>query len=353
MTGKRRFNFRLYFTGNVFGILLITLAVSGAVIYLLDLSFPEGISVPMIFWMLLVSVVLGTSITGFLSSKILSPITRLNQAMGKVAAGDFTVRLENTSIIDDVRVTYDNFNTMVRELNATEMLQSDFISSVSHEFKTPLAAIEGYATLLEDPSQSPQEQRECVERILFNTRRLTELTGNVLLLSKVDNQAIPAETKSFRLDEQIRQAILLLEPRWQERETEFDVELESVTWRGNESLLLHVWTNLIGNAVKFGPRGGTVKLTLQSTPAGAVFTVADQGPGIAPEAMAHIFDRFYQGDTSHRSEGNGLGLALVRRILDFCGGTVAVSSVPGEGSVFTVTLPRAGRQPETAIINKS
>jgi signal transduction histidine kinase len=289
--------------------------------------------------MLLVSVVLGTSATAFLSAKILSPVTRLNRAMERVAAGDFSVRLESTSIIEDVRATYQNFNTMVQELNATEMLQSDFISSVSHEFKTPLAAIEGYAALLQDPTLPEAERAEYVERILFSTRRLTELTGNVLLLSKVDNQAIPVQTESFRLDEQIRQALLLLEPKWQEKDIGFDVELEPICWRGIQPLMLHVWTNLIGNAVKFVSHGGSVALCLTKEPDGPVFTVSDDGPGIAPETLPHIFDRFYQGDTSHRSEGSGLGLALVRRILDFCGGTVSVESAPGAGSRFTVTLP--------------
>lgn len=339
MNKKQKFNYRLYFIGYIFGILLITLLVSGILIYLLNLSFTHGISIPVIFWMLLVSVVLGTSLTAFLSNKILAPITRLNSAMGQVAAGDFSVRLESSSIIEDVRATYENFNLMVRELNATELLQSDFISNVSHEIKTPINAIEGYAMLLQDQSQTPEEQQECIQKILLNTRRLADLVGNILLLSKVDNQAIPADETVFRLDEQIRQAILLLEPKWTAKNIPFDVDLEPVTFRGSESLLLHVWTNLIDNAVKFNPEGGPIRLRLSADAQKAVFLIEDHGTGISEEAQPHIFDRFYQADSSHRSEGNGLGLALVKRIVTFCGGTIRLESRLGEGSRFTVTLP--------------
>lgn len=339
MNKKQKFNYRLYFIGYVFGILFITLLVSGILIYLLNLSLPHGISFPVIFWMLLVSVVLGTSITAFLSDKILAPITRLNSAMGQVAEGDFTVRLESSSIIEDVRATYENFNLMVRELNATEMLQNDFISNVSHEIKTPINAIEGYAMLLQDQSQTPEEQQECVHKILFNTRRLSDLVGNILLLSKVDNQAIPKEGTVFRLDEQIRQAILLLEPKWTAKNIQFDVDLEPVAFRGSESLLLHVWTNLIDNAVKFDPEGGLVRLRLSGDVQQVTFLIEDNGAGISDAAQLHVFDRFYQADSSHRSEGNGLGLALVQRILTFCGGSIRLESRPGIGSRFTVTLP--------------
>ena len=165
------------------------------------------------------------------------------------------------------------------------------------------------------------------------------IVGNILLLSKVDNQGIPEKKSPYRLDEQIRQSILELEPRWMERETEFDVEMDEITYYGNEALMFHVFTNLIGNAIKFGPIGGTVRITLSHSDGRILFTVTDEGEGISPDAIAHIFDKFYQGDSSHKSEGNGLGLALVKQILSAVGGEVVAENIEGGGCSFTVTLP--------------
>ena len=178
-----------------------------------------------------------------------------------------------------------------------------------------------------------------VEKILLNTRRLNELVGNILLLSRVDHQAINSNRKRYRLDEQIRQAIVLLEPKWDKKELELDVELDTLDYTGNESLLLHVWINLIDNAIKFNPQGGLLRLRLQQHNGCAVFTVDDSGPGIAEEAQSHIFDKFFQADSSRMVEGHGLGLALVKRVLDVCGGTIQVENLPETGCRFTVTLP--------------
>ena len=178
-----------------------------------------------------------------------------------------------------------------------------------------------------------------MEKILHNTRRLSSLIGDILLLSKVENQTIAKEAKEFRLDEQVRQSILSLEPQWSEKEIDFDVELEEISYRGDARLLLHVWNNLIGNAVKFNPPNAAVRLRLSRSDGGVIFTVEDEGPGIPPEAQKHIFDKFYQGDSSHREEGNGLGLALVKRILNVCGGEIAQENLPGRGCRFTVRLP--------------
>ena len=193
--------------------------------------------------------------------------------------------------------------------------------------------------LLQDADGATPEQREYVEKILHNTRRLSSLIGDILLLSKVENQTIAKEAKEFRLDEQVRQSILSLEPQWSEKEIDFDVELEEISYRGDARLLLHVWSNLIGNAVKFNPPNGAVRLRLNRADGGVVFTIEDEGPGIPPEARKHIFDKFYQGDSSHREEGNGLGLALVKRILNVCGGEIQQENLPDRGSRFTVKLP--------------
>lgn len=323
--------------------MLIALAeiVIAALIALLLNWLLEGVlefRLPPWLWVLVFSVVLSVVLGWLLSVLFFSPITRLSRAMRKVGEGDFSLQLESSSRIREIRDTYDNFNLMTRELQATEIVQTDFVSNVSHEFKTPINAIEGYATLLQS-GQTSEEQAMYVEKILLNTRRLNELVGNILLLNRVDHQAINTNCTRYRLDEQVRQAIVLLEPKWDAKELDLDVDLETLEYTGNESLLLHVWVNLIDNAIKYDPQGGLLRLRLQRQDTNAVFTIDDSGPGIAPEDQSHIFDKFFQADSSRMAEGNGLGLALVKRVLDVCGGSVHVENLPEAGCRFTVILP--------------
>lgn len=295
--------------------------------------------IPAFVWAILFSVVLGSAIARYASHTFFAPITRLCRAMKEVAGGDFHVEMQTDSKIDELRELYDNFNRMVRELDSTETLQTDFISSVSHEFKTPINAIEGYAALLQEQDLTPDEQRQYVEKILFNTRRLSTLTGNILLLSKLSSQSIRPRRTTFRLDEQIRQAVLALEQKWEDKELELDVDLERTTFTGYEALLLHVWTNLIDNAVKFDPHGGLLRLRLYQPDGNLVFTIEDSGPGIAAGDEERIFAKFYQSDTSREAEGNGLGLALVKKIVELNGGSVRAENLPQGGCRFTVRLP--------------
>lgn len=296
--------------------------------------------VPEFVWFLVISIGLGFVTTFFLGKWLFDPVTKLGNAMRQVAEGNFSVRLEGNFWFKEINDIYSSFNLMAGELGATEILQTDFVSNVSHEFKTPINAIEGYAMLLQgtEAAASP-EQCRYVDKILFNTRRLSKLVGNILLLSKVDNQSIQTKPTTFRLDEQIRQSIVLLEPEWSKKDIEFDVEMDSVEFTGNENLLMHVWNNLLGNAIKFDPPGGYVGVRLYRELQEAVFTVEDSGPGIPEEFRKHIFDRFYQIDSSHRVEGNGLGLALVKQILGVCGGSVLCENMEGGGCRFTVRLP--------------
>ena len=299
--------------------------------------FGITVFIPEIVWFLLISVSLGLAITFFLGKWLFDPITKLGKAMREVAGGNFDVRLGGSYWFSEINDIHTSFNLMAEELGATEILQTDFVSNVSHEFKTPINAIEGYATLLQGAEVS-DEQEQYIDKILFNTRRLSKLVGNILLLSKVDNQAIQAKPTVFRLDEQIRQSIVLLEPEWEEKDIEFDVELQRIEYTGNENLLMHVWNNLIGNAIKFDSQGGYVGVSLERRGSEIVFTVSDSGPGIPKEAHKHIFDKFYQSDSSHRAEGNGLGLTLVKQILAVCGGSVSVQNREEGGCTFTVTL---------------
>ena len=293
---------------------------------------------PIFVWAMVFSGTIGVAVTNHMTKMLIDPIAKLRSAMREVADGDFKVEAKCESRIQDVQDIYDSFNSMVRELSTTETLQTDFISDVSHEFKTPINAIEGYASLLEG-EPSPEEQHAYVEKILFNTRRLSALTGNILLLSKLSNQSILPQKTQFRLDEQIRQAIVALEQKWSEKELGFEVELAETPFFGYESLLPHVWTNLIGNAVKFSPKGGEIRIKMMRTEGAVVFTIEDDGPGIVPGDEEHIFTKFYQSESSHGMEGNGLGLALVRQIVEMSGGSVDVQNLEAGGCRFTVRLP--------------
>ena len=331
-------NLRLYFIVCIFAILCVTLGVSALLTLLLEWLTNTHFTVPTIVWMVLFSVVLGGGLSIIMSRFFLRPVTRMGRAMERVAAGDFTVRLDNPGALGEMRDSYAHFNTMTRALAATETLQSDFISNVSHEFKTPINAIEGYAMLMQDAGNDPALQREYADKILLSTRRLSELVNNILLLSKVDNQTMPLEKHPYRLDEQLRRAILLLERKWTQKQIEWDVDMDEATYTGNESLMLHVWVNLLDNAIKFDPVGGEIRLRLHCESTCIRITVSDNGPGIPKDQQSAIFERFYQADGSHKSEGNGLGLALVKQILKLSGGEIQAENLPGGGCRFTVTL---------------
>ncbi len=336
---KWRPSVKLYFVLYTFAFLCVVSGLSAVVTELVKFFTRRFFELPSVVWMLMISIPLGTALNTLTSRFFTTPITRLNHAMRNVAKGDFSVRLSSPGGIREMRESFDNFNVMAHALGTTETLQSDFISNVSHEFKTPINAIEGYAMLLQDDTQTSEEKQQCVDKILTNTRRLSELVSNILLLSKVDNQGIRLAGKPYRLDEQLRQAVMMLERKWTEKSIELDVDLDPAVYVGNESMMLHVWTNLIDNAVKFDPCGGELKLRLKKENSLITVTVSDNGPGIPPEKQEHIFDRFYQVDGSHRGEGSGLGLALVKTILTNCGGDIALHSEENKGCCFTVTLP--------------
>ena len=293
------------------------------------------------FWidLVLISILVGIFATFGLSLWILQPIKKLEKAMEKVADGDFSVRIRTESSSSEIQQIYAGFNLMAEELASTEILQTDFVSNVSHEFKTPINAIEGYSMLLQGSDDLTEEQNEYVEKILFNTHRLSTLTGSILLLSKIENQKIATKNSVIRLDEQIRETIVALEPLWENKNTDFDIEMEDVEYFGSEMLMHHVWSNLIGNAIKFSPADSTVKIRLYVNKKGeTVFTVTDSGEGLSEDAKAHIFDKFYQGDSSHKEEGNGLGLSLVKKILDLEGGSISAENTEEGGCRFTVVL---------------
>lgn len=322
--------------------LLVTaeILVCALVTYGVDLLFHYVVKVdiPLVAELLCACLMVGVLVTSHLVKLFFNPIKKLRKAMEQVADGDYSVRLHEKSRSKEIMEIYTGFNLMTHELSATEILQTDFVSNVSHEFKTPINAIEGYSTLLQGCENLDDNQREYVDKILFNTRRLSTLVGSILLLSRLENQQIPTNRTKYRLDEQIRQAVVALEPEWERKQIEFDVELDVVNYLGNEQMMHHVWSNLISNAIKFSPESGVVRVRLSHNQNGIVFAVEDQGPGLSEESQKHVFDKFYQADNSHKQEGNGLGLALVKRILVMEKGEIAVENCDGGGCRFTVVL---------------
>ncbi len=289
-------------------------------------------------YMSIFTTILGIGIAAYTSTKMLSPILKINDAAKKVSRGDFSVRLEEKSIAKEIEEIATSFNIMVKELSNTETLRNDFVSNVSHEFKTPLSAIEGYATLLQDERLSKEEQSVYVSRILENTSRLSKLTQSILSLSQLENQEIVLQKESYMLDEQIRRVLLGYEPLWEEKELNIDLALEATQFYGSKALLAQVWSNLIDNAIKFSRRGGSLFVSCWEFDGKVVVRIRDSGIGMSEEVRLHAFDKFYQGERSHSGQGSGLGLALVRRIVSLSGGEIEIMSKEGKGTEIMVTL---------------
>ena len=332
------FGFRFRLTFFVTLEMLICLLISQGINKVINKFVQVNWSFPMELEQIIVCLLVGIVATSQLSRYFFHPIKKIRSAMERVADGDFTVQLKSRSRMKEVKDINSGFNLMVQQLQATEILQTDFVSNVSHEFKTPISAIEGYSTLLQDGDNLTSEQKEYVDKILFNTQRLSSLMGSILLLSKLENQQIPTGKTKYRLDEQIRQAIVALESDWDKKNINIDADLTRIHYLGNEAMMHHVWTNLLSNAVKFSPENGTITMILRQSENGIIFTIDDQGPGLSEESQKHIYDKFYQADGSHKQEGNGLGLTLVKRILSIEGGTITCENLPEQGCRFTVHL---------------
>lgn len=285
------------------------------------------------------SLLLGTVIALYVGKLIVRPVQNIGNAFDELSKGNFEVKVPENEQIMEIREMAQRFNAMTYDLSHIETLRSDFVANVSHEFKTPIASIEGYATLLQNHSLSPEKHDRYVEKILENSRRLTNLSGNILILSKLENQETVLGKTEYRLDEQIRKCILMLENKWSAKNIEFDLELPRQIYYGSESLLEQVWSNILDNAIKHSPVGGVIHVGILQTDTHLTVIIADQGDGMTEDVQKHIFEKFYQGDSSRKAEGNGLGLALVKRIVELCKGTVTVESSPGEGAEFFVTLP--------------
>ena len=272
------------------------------------------------------------------------PVKQILAAADKIMQGDFSVRIEpvkefagETGFNEIIAC----LNKMTAELAGTETLRTDFIANVSHELKTPLAVMGNYATMLQSPGLTEDEKNEYAKAISDSARRLAALITNILKLNKLENQQIFPQLDEYDLGEQLCESLLQFEDVWERKGLEIETDIEEdVRIRSDAELLSLVWNNLISNAVKFTPEGGTIGVTLKTEGNQVIVQVRDTGCGIKPEVGQHIFEKFYQGDTSHATQGNGLGLALVKRVVDIFSGEISVQSVYGQGSTFTVKFRR-------------
>ena len=341
----RQSRFPLSLFGIFWGVLLLMSGIhQGLLVLANEQQWSKLIQtlIPMTYWTMVAAVL--TLYTRWRIQKAYEkPMKELAEATAKVARGDFSVYVPPLHTMDkldylDVMIT--DFNKMVEELGSIETLKTDFFSNVSHEIKTPLAVIHNNAELLNREGITEEQRRECADSILVSTRRLADLVMNMLKLNKMEKQVIKPVPASYDLCAQICDCALQFEDMWEKKDIEFVAEMEDrAIIRADEGLLELVWTNLLSNAMKFTPAGGTITITQTSNAEKITVCVSDTGCGMDEATMKRIFDKFYQGDTSHATEGNGLGLALVQRILQLSEGTISVKSAPGKGSAFTVTLP--------------
>ena len=285
---------------------------------------------------IIVSAILGTVISFLVARHVLAPIEELKSAISEVEHGNFNVSVNDFDAPGTVNELIKSFNKMTAELSGIEMFRSDFINSFSHEFKTPIVSIEGFARRLKKEDLPEEKRREYIDIIISESKRLTKLSSNILMLNKLENQQIITDRDTFRLDEQIRSCILLLEKQWTKKDISFDIDIEEINFFGNQEMLSQVWLNVIGNSIKFSPEGSVITVSGHMREDRIRISIKDTGEGMDEQTLGHIFERFYQGDSAHSSEGNGLGLPLVKRIIELCGGTIRVESQKDRGTVFTV-----------------
>ncbi|MDR7855947.1 HAMP domain-containing sensor histidine kinase [Tissierella sp.] len=281
------------------------------------------------------AIIIGSMLFLFVGRLMVNPIKKLIKATEKVAEGNFDIELESRRT-DEMGILISSFNTMAKELKSIEIFRNDFISDISHEFRTPLTSIGGYTKLLRDCNE--EERREYVDIIIEETERLSRLTTNILTLNKIDNQNISTHIENFTIDEQIRKAILLLENKWVEKDIELEIDLENIQYKGNPNLMYQVWINLIDNAIKFSPKGGKIEIKLYEEQGNIIFSIKDNGVGISKEDQKRIFEKFYKGDKSRNTDGNGLGLSIVRRIIEIHKGKISLESNIGMGANIMINL---------------
>lgn len=327
--------------------LVATFAIMNSFLLLRYLYLSRGTAIPeasvsaagsvlsAVYLPLLITLILTT---GFLEHKLSANVTNLMDGLRAVAGGDYSVRLKTDKhqLLDDL---CEDFNRMAEELQSVRTLREDFVNSYSHEFKTPITAIKGFAELLSEPDITEEERQQYLRIIQDESARLAELTNRTLLLTKLQSQRFLPDQTTFPLDEQIRRCAILISHSWEEKHLTFSAELESVDCTSNEELLRQVWINLLNNAIRYTPPGGEIGVELRQVGGEVVVRGWDTGSGMTPEVQSHIFEKYYQGAAEDKKHGLGLGLSIVHRIIELTEGRIEVDSQPEQGSSFTVYLP--------------
>lgn len=334
----------LVFVIQIFAVLiavgLITVLMQTGIIkeFSKDVLTPSGT----LLLMSVISLLAGVIVAAFSGKFYLQPVNRFIDQMNRLAAGDFQARLHFGKPISSHPTFQEiegSFNKMAEELESTEMLRSDFINNFSHEFKTPIVSISGFAKLLKRGDLTPEQRREYLDIIEAESLRLAAMATNVLDMTKVENQTILTDVTQFNLSEQMRSAILLLESKWSKKNLDLNLRMGEYRISGNEELLKHVWINLLDNAIKFSEDYGCIDVCIEENNASLVVSISNGGKTIPSESLDRIFNKFYQADESHSTPGNGIGLAIVKRVVELHKGTVSVQS-GRDLTTFTVTLPK-------------
>jgi len=354
---RTRIALTLLYSFIVFAVLILAVVISAVILALLVnakhfavyLNEQTGAS-DMLLFMAIVSAIIG-AVLALLTSRIpLRPVNRIINRMNSLASGDFSVRLSFGKLLErhpTITELKESFNTLATELESTEMLRSDFVDNFSHEFKTPIVSIAGFAKLLRRGNLTAEQRDEYLEVIETESLRLASLATNVMNLTRVENRTILTDVSTYNLSEQLRGCVLLLEDKWAKKNLAFSLEFPEYDITANEELLKQVWINLLDNAVKFTPEGGLFEITILQSRDSIAVSVINEGPEIPSEAREKIFRKFYQAEESHAGHGSGIGLAVVKRIVDLHGGTVDVRSGGGM-TTFTVTLPQKAQKEKTA-----
>ena len=345
---KRKRTMRFWFSSIVWVLFAIT-GVTTAAIFLILYAVLEVNKISYNVFLLIAAMTLSSILIGFglaaLAPKfVFKRLTKISEGMTEIARGNFKIRVperDKADALSEFGELERTFNQMASDLDGIEIFRNDFINNFSHEFKTPIVSLRGFARQLQMGELTEEQRQEYIDIIVTESERLANMSTNVLLLSKLENQQIVSEKTEFYLDEQIRNALLLLEKSWSDKELELDIELDPIKYTFNEEMLSHVWVNLFSNAIKFTEKGGSIRCKLTEQEDTIIFTVSDSGIGMTEETQKRIFEKFYQGDTSHSGSGNGIGLNIVYRIVTLASGSISVESEFGKGATFTVTLPKS------------
>ncbi|WP_294581796.1 HAMP domain-containing sensor histidine kinase [uncultured Thomasclavelia sp.] len=335
----------------VFFILIITGFISFILLYLILKNYGSiGVAqirrVPILLIIIatIVAIAVGTLVTIIISKTVLKPLQQVINATKEIGQSNFNYTIPETNLINnkktEITELISSFNVMTQQLASIELFKNDFINNFSHEFKTPISSIIGFAEELERDDITKEERKLYLSIIISESKRLANLSSNILLLTKLENQMIITNKKTFSLDEQIRNTILMMQDDWKSKNVNLELSLEAVEYYGNPELIKQIWINLINNAIKFTDENGTIKINLKTDDTKIIVVIEDNGIGMEPEIIKHIFDKFYQGDASRATKGKGLGLSLVKKIVDLSKGTIEVKSKIDQGTTFTIYLDK-------------